>query len=78
MVEPKVVIGDDGAGLLANPGNCLPAMRGLNGYRFYNDEEVKMLLFVGREQALGMTLKEIKPLINLASQGLHPCTHVSS
>ena len=50
--------GGDGAGPLANPGNCSPAMRGLNGYRFYNDEAVKMLLFVGRAQALGQCLNQ--------------------
>ena len=72
--------GGDGAGLLANPGNCSSAMRGLNGYRFYNDEAVKMLLFVGRAQALGMTLKEIKPLLNFALTGsapLHSCEQLA-
>ncbi len=35
-----------------------------------------MLLFVKRAQSLGITLKEIKPLLNLASQGQRPCSHV--
>jgi MerR family transcriptional regulator, copper efflux regulator len=35
-----------------------------------------LLLFVKRAQSLGISLKEIKPLLNLASQGQPPCTHV--
>jgi DNA-binding transcriptional MerR regulator len=33
-------------------------------------------LFVKRAQSLGITLKEIKPLLNLASRGQQPCNHV--
>lgn len=53
-----------------------PTVRGANGYRTYSDETVKLLLFVKRAQSLGITLKEIKPLLNLASQGQQPCSHV--
>jgi DNA-binding transcriptional MerR regulator len=53
-----------------------PALRGANGYRFYSEDAVKLLLFVKRAQSLGITLKEIKPLLNLASQGQRPCIHV--
>ena len=53
-----------------------PAMRGSNGYRFYSDDAVNLLMFVKRAQALGITLKEVKPLLNLASQGQKPCSHV--
>ena len=35
-----------------------------------------MLLFVRRAQSLGITLKEIEPLLTLASQGQQPCSHV--
>jgi MerR family copper efflux transcriptional regulator len=47
-----------------------------NGYRVYTDEAVRLLLFVRRAQALGITLKEIKPLLNLATQDQQPCKHV--
>lgn len=57
-------------------GMLQPTVRGANGYRTYNDEAVKLLLFVKRAQSLGITLKEIKPLLNLASQGQQPCSHV--
>jgi MerR family transcriptional regulator, copper efflux regulator len=53
-----------------------PTVRGANGYRTYGDEATKLLLFVKRAQSLGITLKEIKPLLTLASQGQQPCTHV--
>ena len=53
-----------------------PAVRGSNGYRFYSDDAVNLLQFVKRAQSLGITLKEIKPLLNLASQGQRPCSHV--
>jgi DNA-binding transcriptional MerR regulator len=57
-------------------GMLQPTVRGANGYRTYNDNAIKLLLFVKRAQALGITLKEIKPLLNLATQGQQPCSHV--
>jgi MerR family transcriptional regulator, copper efflux regulator len=53
-----------------------PAVRAPNGYRFYTDDAVKLLRFVRRAQALGITLKEIKPLVDVASRGQQPCIHV--
>ena len=53
-----------------------PTVRGANGYRSYGEEAVKLLLFVKRAQSLGITLKEIRPLLNLAAQGQPPCSHV--
>jgi MerR family transcriptional regulator, copper efflux regulator len=53
-----------------------PTVRGANGYRSYSEEAVKLLQFVKRAQSLGITLKEIKPLPSLASQGQRPCSHV--
>jgi MerR family copper efflux transcriptional regulator len=57
-------------------GILRPTVRGANGYRTYSDDAVKLLLFVKRGQSLGITLKEIKPLLNLASQGQRPCSRV--
>jgi DNA-binding transcriptional MerR regulator len=53
-----------------------PAARGANGYRFCSNDTVKLLLFIRRAQALGIRLEEIKPLLNLVSQGQQPCYHV--
>jgi DNA-binding transcriptional MerR regulator len=57
-------------------GMIWPSLRGANGYRFFGEDAVKMLLFVKRAQALGITLKEIKPLLALAARGQQPCNHV--
>lgn len=57
-------------------GILRPAARRPNGYRIYSDDAVKVLSFVKRAQSLGITLSEIKPLLNLASQGEQRCSHV--
>ncbi|MBI2227730.1 MAG: heavy metal-responsive transcriptional regulator [Deltaproteobacteria bacterium] len=57
-------------------GILRPAARRPNGYRIYSDDAVTLLRFVKRSQALGITLREIKPLLHLASQGEQPCSHV--
>jgi len=57
-------------------GILQPTVRGANGYRSYDNDVVKLLLFVKRAQSLGITLKEIRPLLNLATQGQKPCSHV--
>jgi len=57
-------------------GILRPAVRQANSYRIYSEDTVKLLLFVRRVQSLGITLKEIKPLLSLASQGQRPCGHV--
>lgn len=46
-------------------GIVRPAVRGLNGYRFYREESVNLLAFVKRAKSLGLTLKEIKLLLQL-------------
>jgi len=57
-------------------GLLRPATRQANGYRIYTNDTIKLLLFVRRAQALGMTLKEVKPLVGLAAQGQKPCSQV--
>jgi len=46
-----------------------PAVRRKNGYRSYNDKSIKLLLFTTRARSLGITLKEIKFLLNLIFAG---------
>ncbi|MGH7907368.1 MAG: MerR family transcriptional regulator [Candidatus Binataceae bacterium] len=48
----------------------------LNGYRLYDEDAIKALRFLRRAQALGVTLKEIKPLLELARDGQRPCKGV--
>ncbi len=57
-------------------GILRPAARRPNGYRIYSDDAVTLLRFVRRAQSLGITLKEMKPLLSLASQGQQPCSDV--
>jgi MerR family transcriptional regulator, copper efflux regulator len=69
-VQPSAIRYYEAQGILG------PADRRPNGYRVYTNDAVKLLLFVKRAQALGITLREIKPLLNLATQGQQPCKHV--
>jgi DNA-binding transcriptional MerR regulator len=48
------------------------AVRQENGYRSYNDNSIKLLLFTIRARSLGITLKEIKLLLNLIFAGQKP------
>jgi hypothetical protein len=48
----------------------------LNGYRFYEQGAVKVLRFVRQAQTLGITLKEIKRLLELTHDGRRPCKAV--
>ena len=57
-------------------GIVRPAARGQNGYRIYGNDAIRLLLFVRRAQSLGITLREIKPLLELATQWQQPCNHV--
>jgi DNA-binding transcriptional MerR regulator len=75
-VAEKVGIRPSAIRYYETEGIVRPALRAANGYRFYNADAVRTLLFVKRAQALGITLKEIKPLLNLATHGQQPCSHV--
>jgi MerR family transcriptional regulator, copper efflux regulator len=57
-------------------GIVRPAVRGLNGYRFYREESVNLLAFVKRAQSLGLTLKEIKLLLQLNCNDRRRCGYV--
>jgi DNA-binding transcriptional MerR regulator len=49
-----------------------PAVRRKNGYRSYTDKRINLLLFTTRARSLGITLKEIKFLLNLILAGQKP------
>ena len=48
----------------------------LNGYRFYDEGAIKVLRFLRQAQTLGITLKEIKQLLELTDDGRRPCKAV--
>ncbi len=47
-----------------------------NGYRVYSKDALGRLNFIQRAQAFGMTLAEIKELLQLAGRGEQPCRRV--
>ena len=54
-------------GLLKGPS------RSQGGFRLYSPEVVDQLLFIGKAQAFGLTLKEIKQILCCGDKGLEPC-----
>ncbi len=58
-------------GLLAEPE------RETNGYRNYDDTTVNRLAFVRNAQSAGLTLVEIRSILDIRDDGAVPCAHVS-
>jgi MerR family transcriptional regulator, copper efflux regulator len=56
-------------------GLLRPAVRLPNGYRLYDEDSVVTLRFLRRAQGFGITLREIKQLIDLTQRGRKPCHH---
>jgi len=57
-------------------GLLRPAARLTNGYRIYDEQAVSLLNFVRRAQILGITLKEVRTLLDLSRRGQQPCEQV--
>jgi DNA-binding transcriptional MerR regulator len=57
-------------------GIIRPAARSLRGYRFYGEEAINLLAFVKRAQSLGLTLREIKSLLQLSCDDGGRCDQV--
>ncbi|WP_171113245.1 MULTISPECIES: heavy metal-responsive transcriptional regulator [Streptomyces] len=55
-----------------------PPERTAAGYRTYTDEAVPVLRFIRQAQALGLSLKEIKDILDLQRRGEQPCALVTS
>ncbi|WP_447925998.1 heavy metal-responsive transcriptional regulator [Georgenia muralis] len=54
------------------------AERGANGYRVYDDSTLTRLRFINVAQAAGLTLSEIRSIIDLRDDGTVPCAHVAT
>ena len=52
------------------------AERGANGYRVYDESMLARLRFIHVAQAAGLTLSEIRSIIDLRDDGTVPCAHV--
>ncbi|MDI3422277.1 heavy metal-responsive transcriptional regulator [Streptomyces luteolus] len=54
-----------------------PPERTASGYRTYTDDAVPVLGFIRQAQALGLSLKEIKDILDLQRRGEQPCALVT-
>lgn len=52
------------------------ASRARNGYREYGEEALEDLRFIHKAQALGLKLREIQEIMEIAAGGRAPCEHV--
>ncbi|HSE07255.1 MAG TPA: heavy metal-responsive transcriptional regulator [Nocardioidaceae bacterium] len=59
-------------------GLLLDPERGANGYRHYDESTLTRLRFINAAQAAGLTLSEIRSIIDLRDDGTVPCTHVTA
>ncbi|MDI3312788.1 MAG: heavy metal-responsive transcriptional regulator [Mycobacterium sp.] len=55
-----------------------PAERTQSGYRLFSDEDIAILRFILRARTLGLTLSEIKEVLDLHRQGMAPCEQVTA
>jgi DNA-binding transcriptional MerR regulator len=69
--SPKTLRFYEDAGLLT------PAERTANGYRQFTAEAVDRLDFIRRGRAAGLTLAQIRDVIELRDGGTTPCRHVN-
>lgn len=71
-LSPKAVRLYEANGLI-DPPERTPA-----GYRSYSDKALPELHFIRQAQTLGLSLKEIKRILDLQRQGHQPCELVTS
>lgn len=57
-------------------GVLAEAPRSDGGYRLYGDRDVERLAFVAQAQTLGLTLDEIREVLDMVEEGREPCVHV--
>ena len=51
--------------------------RGGNGYRSYDQSAVNRVKFIRSAQAAGLTLVQIRSIVELRDHGARPCAHVA-
>jgi DNA-binding transcriptional MerR regulator len=54
-----------------------PPARTEAGYRLFSDDDIAILRFILRARTLGLTLPEIKDVLDLHRQGTAPCDQVT-
>jgi MerR family copper efflux transcriptional regulator len=63
--------------LWESKGLLPPAERTEAGYRLFTDDDLDVLRFIRRAKALGLTLGEIKDILDLQRGGAVPCARVT-
>lgn len=53
-----------------------PRLRALNGYRYYDEESLRLVRFIKRAQGLGFSLREVQALLRLRDTKGEPCAQV--
>ena len=69
-VQPEAIRYYERRGLLPRPA------RGPNRYRLYAPEHLERVEFIKRAQSLGLSLEEIREVMELKYGGTSPCQHV--
>ena len=71
-VQPKTLRYYDEVGLLR------PSARTAAGYRLYAADAVDRLRFVRKAQRLGLSLSDIRIILDISDAGRMPCEHVAA
>lgn len=69
-VNPRTIRYYEAVGLLP------PPRRSPAGYRLYGPEDLVRLRFIRRARALGLSLAEVRQVLELRQAGQAPCDHV--
>ena len=62
--------------LYETKGLLPPAERTQAGYRTYTDQDITVLRFIRQAKTLGLTLGEIRDILDIRRGGTAPCHHV--
>lgn len=46
------------------------------GYRLYSDAEVERMRFIQQAKLFGLTLEQVKQLMDVSAEGIAPCGHL--
>lgn len=59
-------------------GLLSPAERSESGYRIYSVEDAERLTFIQKAKALGLSLSEVKNILDHKAEGVSPCRRVAT
>lgn len=59
-------------------GLLRPSGRSASGYRLYDEEAVERLRFVRKAKGLGLSLDDMRTILEIGDEGRVPCGHVVS